>query len=77
MVENETFHDAKQHVADAHAILSGVLAVLDGLEEEFAVDTRGYALKTCLEGVERHLLAASDGFDAYELETAKKLPEQQ
>ena len=68
MIDNEKFQMAHQHVNDAHAITVGILSVLDAIEEDLAVDPRGYALMACLNEIRDHLTDASDLLDEYAME---------
>lgn len=72
MIDNKAFNDAHQHVNDAHAITVGILSVLDAIEEEIAVDSRGYALMACLNEVARHLVEASNLLDEYAMGDEKQ-----
>lgn len=59
----DAIHKAEQSVADADAILRGVCAVLDGLEDELCKDARYYALLSCLRDAVGKLSDAAEAIE--------------
>jgi hypothetical protein len=71
MIESQAFNNARQHAADGHAILDGLIQVLDEMEGELAGDSRYYALMACLDKAVHHIDEACEGFDMYAMEDEK------
>jgi hypothetical protein len=65
---------AELNVAEADAILKGVVWVLDALEDELCANSRYYALMSCLGDVIEKLGVAAEAIDKLRSEAEK--PEQ-